>query len=175
MARIVDRSIRESKFIDFKKLSIKDGEKVWGVMLDIFAMNDDGNLLDASCIAAVAALKSAKMPKYDEKTERVKFGEWTEKKLPLAKEMPFLMTFHKIGNKIIIDPIVEEEESSDARLSIAISDNKVNAFQKGNEAEFELEELFKTFDEADKKHKEMNRKIEDLIEKATKAEEKEKK
>ena len=67
LARIVDRGIRESGFIDFKKLCIKKGEKVFSIMVDIYSINDSGNLIDASCLAAVLALKTAKMPKYDSK------------------------------------------------------------------------------------------------------------
>ena len=69
IARVVDRGIRESGFFDFKKLCIKKGEKVWTVFIDIYSINDDGNLLDASALAAVSALLSAKMTKYNEKEE----------------------------------------------------------------------------------------------------------
>jgi len=168
MARIVDRTVRESKYIDFKKLSIEKGEKVWAVMLDLFPMNDDGNLLDVACVAAVAALKDAKIPVFDEETGKVKFGEWTDKKVPLAKDIPLLFTFHKIGNSIILDPVVEEEESSDARLSIGIIGGKINALQKGNAESFELNNVYEILEESEKKYKEMSKKIEEMIDKAIK-------
>lgn len=171
MARIIDRGIRESKFIDFEKLCIKKGEKVWGVMLDIYPLNDDGNLLDAAFIACVTALKNARMPKYDEKTERVQYGEWTNKGLPLSKNAPFLLTFHKIGKHFFLDPSVEEEESSEARISMAFSDGVINALQKGNSEIFELPELWEIFDVAEKKNKEMDKKVSALIEKALKSKE----
>lgn len=137
LARIVDRAIRESGFIDFKKLCVKEGEAVWTVFIDIYPINHDGNLIDASALAAVAALKSAVFPEYDKETNRVKFGEFSTKKLPLADEnMPLTVTFYKVGDKIILDPVIEEEESNEARLSIAISKPKkkevfINAMQKG--------------------------------------------
>jgi exosome complex component RRP42 len=172
IARIVDRGVRESKFIDFEKLCIKKGEKVWSVFLDLYSINDAGNLLDAAGIAAVAALMSAKMPKYDEKEERVKFGEWEKKGLPLTDKIPFLMTLHKIGNHIFIDPVVEEEEASEARVSIEISKGVINALQKGNDALIDTKDLFKMFDTSEKIYKEMHSEIEDLIEKAIKKEKK---
>ena len=138
-------------------------------MLDIFAMNDDGNLLDAAAIAAVAALKDAKLPKYDEEEERILYGEWTNKGLPLTEYFPFNMTFHKIGDKIILDPIVEEEESSEARISLAFSQGKINSAQKGNEEPFELSEMFEIFEIAEKKAKEMTKELEEKIEKAIKS------
>lgn len=154
LSRIVDRGIRESGFIDFKKLCIKEGEKVWSIFLDIYPMNDDGNLIDASCIAAVSALINTKMPKYDEEKERVKFGEWTNKRLPLTDKLPLTMTFHKISKTIIIDPITEEEEASEARLTIAISQKDkepiINALQKGNEKDLSKEEIFDILEKAEK-------------------------
>jgi len=158
LARIVDRGIRESKFIDFKKLCIKKGEKVWNVFIDIYTINDGGNLLDAACLAAVAALLDAKMPKYDAKKEGVLYGEWTNKKIPLAKNIPFTMTFHKIGEKILLDPNKEEEDSSESRMSFCFSEDKkvfINAMQKGEKEELTKESVFEIIDVAEKKFKEV--------------------
>ena len=47
LARVVDRGIRESKALDFKKLCITPGEKIWIVIIDICPINDAGNLFDA--------------------------------------------------------------------------------------------------------------------------------
>src|SRR4030043_2018685 len=88
IGRLIDRGIRESKFIELGKLCIKEGEKVWTIFIDIYTINDDGNLLDAAGIGAIAALKSAKIPKYDEETGKTLFGEWTDKNVPLSKEVP---------------------------------------------------------------------------------------
>src|SRR3989344_1799098 len=57
--RLVDRVIRESGIIEWEKLVITPKEKVWTVYIDIYPLNDDGSLIDASCIAAVAALRDA--------------------------------------------------------------------------------------------------------------------
>ncbi|MBM3234434.1 exosome complex protein Rrp42 [Candidatus Pacearchaeota archaeon] len=171
IARIVDREVRESKFIDFKKLCIKKGEKVWGIFLDIFSINDDGNLLDAAGIAAVAALRNAKMPKYDEKEDKVEYGELTNKGMPLNKETPIILTFHKIGNKIFIDPGQEEEKASEGRISFGFLDGNINACQKGNDAPLKLEELSEILETAEKKAEEMTEKIDKAIEKALKARE----
>ncbi|MEK6852284.1 MAG: exosome complex protein Rrp42 [Nanoarchaeota archaeon] len=144
LARIVDRGIRESGVIDFKNLWEKGAEKVWGIFLDIYSLNDDGNLIDASALAAVLALKNAVFPKIVE--GKVKFGELTSRKLPLNLEvMPLTLTFTKIGNNIIADPSLVEEEVADARLSVAVSLEKgkavINALQKGGYEAFTLEEI----------------------------------
>src|SRR4030042_3710168 len=100
VGRIIDRVIRESKFIELEKLCIKEGEKVWTVFIDIYTINDDGNILDAAGIGAVADLKLAKMPKYDKENEKVLYGEY-EGKIPLKKINPFTITVNKIGKHLI--------------------------------------------------------------------------
>src|SRR3989339_529054 len=113
LGRVIDRGLRESGFIDFEKLCIKEGEKVWTVFIDIYSINHDGNLLDAAGIGALVALKNARMPKYNEKTEKVEYGELTKEPLPLEKTIPLTMTVHKIDNSFVVDPTREEEDASE--------------------------------------------------------------
>jgi exosome complex component RRP42 len=153
-ARVVDRGLRESGFIDFKKLCIKEGEKVWSVMVDIYSINDDGNILDAASLASVIALRTAKMPVYDEKAERVKFGEFTKDSIPLTENIPFSMTLHKIGDKIVADPNRDEEDSAESRLTIGISksgkEHMINSMQKGEIISLTGEDLKIIVEQAEK-------------------------
>ena len=160
VARVIDRGIRESKFIELEKLCIKEGEKVWTVFIDIYSINDDGNLLDAAGIGAIAALKSAKIPKYDEESEKTLFGEWTDKNIPLKKEIPISLTIHKIGKSLLIDPTKEEEDISETRVTIASSDGIIYSMQKGNSKELSVEEFKKVLDMIEKAEKEINKKVE---------------
>src|SRR3989338_7819467 len=89
IARVVDRGIRESGFIDWKKLCITKGEKVWAINVDIYCINDDGNVMDASALATIAALKVARFPVYEKKEDIVKYGEFTKDPLPLTEHLPF--------------------------------------------------------------------------------------
>ncbi|HTY44266.1 MAG TPA: exosome complex protein Rrp42 [Patescibacteria group bacterium] len=163
LARIIDRGIRESKFIKLDKLCIKEGEKVWTVMIDIYSLNYDGNLLDAAGIAAVAALKTAKVPKYDEKEEKVLYGEPSKESIPVEKDIPISLTVHKIGNSLIVDPTAEEEEISEARVTIASSNGVVYSMQKGELKELEIEEFYKILDLVEKTEREVFKRIEKHI------------
>ena len=166
VGRLVDRAIRESGMIDLSKLVITPGEKVWSVYVDIYPINDDGNLIDAANIAALLALKSAKMPSLDEKGNidySVKKGS-----LPLSKEiLPITISFFKIGDSIFLDPTSEEEEASEARITFGISKwNKqymVNSCQKIGEKPFTSEELEKMMDILPVKFDELSEKLKKLV------------
>ena len=64
LARVVDRGIREAKAIDVKKLCIKEGEKIWMVFIDIYPLNDDGNLVDASVLDQYEKGSAIAFPNY---------------------------------------------------------------------------------------------------------------
>ena len=167
IARVVDRGIRESGFIDWKKLCIKEGERVWSVLIDIYCINDDGNVLDASALGAVAALKLARFPVYDEKEEKVRFGEFTKDPLPLTENTPLTLTFYKIGNSLILDPNREEEDAVEARLTLALScpekDKTINSMQKGGITPITTDELDKIIEQSEKIYDEIFQKIEKKI------------
>lgn len=163
LARVIDRGIRESKFIELERLCIKEGEKVWTVFIDIYSINDDGNLMDAAGIGAIAALKSAHVPKYNEETGKTEFGEWTEKKIPLSKEIPISLTVHKIGNSLVVDPNKEEEDISETRVTIASCDGIIHSMQKGNSKELTIEEFNKVLDLIEKTEREVAKKIEKIL------------
>ncbi len=165
LGRLVDRAIRESGMIDFSKLSI-DKEKVWTIYIDIYPINDDGNLIDASTIGAVAALKNAKMPAID-KEGKVDY-EIKKGSLPLSKEtFPLSLSFYKLGNSILLDPTREEEEACNARITLGISKwNKnlmINSCQKAGESTFSQEDTSKIASLIPKKFEELNEKLKKFL------------
>ncbi|MFA4906750.1 MAG: exosome complex protein Rrp42 [archaeon] len=150
LARVVDRGIRESKCLDFKSLCLVEGEKVWIAFLDIYAINDDGNLLDASALAAITSLVQARLPKIED-GEIVK-GEY-EGKIKLANT-PVLSTFAKIFDSVVLDPILAEEKAMSARFSVAtIEDDRISAFQKGLSGSFHANEITEAVETALKQSK----------------------
>src|SRR3989337_231860 len=130
LARIVDRGIRESKAIDNEKLCIEPGKKVFVVFVDVYVLNHDGNLIDASALAAVSALVNTKMPNYEVEDGEVKIKTGYSP-LPL-KDHPITVTVAKINGKLVVDPWIEEEQVMEARISMAINDDgNICAIQKG--------------------------------------------
>ncbi|MBI1969431.1 exosome complex protein Rrp42 [Candidatus Woesearchaeota archaeon] len=157
LARVADRGVREAKAIDIKKLCITPGEKVWIVSIDICTINDAGNLMDACALASIAALQDTRFPKYD--GTELDYRTRTDKKLPLTK-LPISVTVHKIGSAFLVDPLPEEEEAAEARLTVATTpDGTLCAMQKGGDTPLKFEEVNAMIDIAMEKAKELRKHI----------------
>src|SRR5271157_5092779 len=96
LARVVDRGIRESHAIDTERLCIEPGKKVFVVFVDVYVLNHDGNLIDCSALAALAALLNTKMPNYEIKDGEIKMKQGYTP-LPM-KSHPITVTIGKINN-----------------------------------------------------------------------------
>lgn len=148
MARVVDRGIRESGAIDIKKLCITLGESVWIVFIDVHILNDDGNLIDASCLASIAALMTTMVPNSQQ-------GLGEDVPLPM-KELPVGITLAKIGSKLMIDPSLDEEAVCETKLTVvSSSDGSVAGMQKMGSVPFTEAEVLEAIDMAREKAAEL--------------------
>jgi len=156
LARVVDRGIRESKAISLEKLCITPGKKVFVVFVDVYVLNDDGNLIDASAMAALAALLNTKIFNYE-----IKDGEIEKKpgytQLPIV-DYPIAVTFAKINDKLVVDPWLVEEQLMDARFTVTIDkDGKICALQKGGYGYFSMERVLDAVKIAQQKAEELRK------------------
>ncbi len=158
LARVVDRGLRSAEVVDFAKLCLISGEKVYVIHVDLYILNHDGNLIDASAIAAIAAMRNAMKLVYE-----VKDGETvlTEKKEQLeVGGTPVAVTMVKIGDSIIVDPSADEEEVMDARLTLTVDDDgKICAIQKRGSEGLSLDEIKKSINLAIEKAPEIRSKV----------------
>ena len=158
LARIVDRGIRESKAIDTEKLCIEPGKKVFVVFVDIYVLNHDGNLIDASALAAVSALANTKLSNYEVEDGEVKIKTGYSP-LPL-KSHPITVTLAKINDKLIVDPWIEEEQVMDARISMAFNnEGNICAIQKGGPGFFSPQKILEASKLAQEKAAELRKKL----------------
>jgi len=160
LARVVDRAIRESKCIDFEKLCIESGKKVWMIFIDIDVLDDDGNLIDACGIAAISALLNAKMPKLTKEGEDYKLDFETKSGHLPMNGMPVSTTFAKVNNTILADPSLIEMRAMDARLTVGTLEGKLCSMQKGGSEGFAVDEIEKIVEMAEKKGNEIRKMVE---------------
>ncbi|MHA1238603.1 MAG: exosome complex protein Rrp42 [Candidatus Odinarchaeia archaeon] len=154
VARVVDRGIRHAEVVDKEKLCIIPGKKVWIIFVDMYVLDDDGNIFDTALISAISALLTTKIPKVKVENEEVKI---LEEKMPLPiKNRAASITLAKIGKAMIVDPQKSEERVMEGRITIAISEEgKICSIQKGAPGAFELEKIEKVMELALNKAKEI--------------------
>ena len=139
LARVVDRGIRESEAIDLSKLCIEEGKKVWIIFIDIHALDDDGNLLDASAIAAISALLNTRVP-----AER--FGVGEDFPLPV-RNLPVAVTSMIIEDKILVDPSKDEKSVSNSFITITTDvDDNIVSIQKSGSYLLKEEKFYEVLD-----------------------------
>ena len=125
VSRVVDRAIRAAETIDLARLCVTPGEKTWVCYVDMHVIDHDGNLIDTSLLAALAALAHATVP--------AKRFEIAEADYPLdVQHYPIECTFVRLGDTIVVDPTFDEERSAQGRLTVATDETgRVVAMQKG--------------------------------------------
>ncbi|MGQ0536457.1 MAG: exosome complex protein Rrp42 [Methanobacteriota archaeon] len=141
LARVVDRGIRETETIDFDKLCITPGEKVWMNFIDIHIVDNDGNLIDAASLGAMAALLTATVP-----AAKHKVGE--DYPLPI-EHFPVTCTATKLKDAIVFDPGHVESKLGRPRLTVSTDENgNIRAMQKGLAGGFTRAEVRHVIDTA---------------------------
>ncbi len=157
LGRVVDRGIRESGCLDMADLCILPGEKAWQVILDLFAVSDDGNLFDAFATAGIAALRNATLP-----AERFDVGD--DRPLPLSKT-PIMCSYHRVGGRFVHDATRREEIGGDERIHITLGDDDhVHSLQKGLKGVFTAAEFADIMEHCRSRSKEIRNIIDGLKE-----------
>jgi len=150
LARVVDRGIRSAEIMDFSSFFIEEG-KVLSVFIDLYVLDHDGDLIDASALASMAALLDAKMPLIEEGA--IVRGK-SAGPLPL-KEKVVTCTFAKVGDHFLLDTTLDEEAGVEGRFSIATTPTHVCGIQKGGSGAFSKKNILELVDLSFKKGEEL--------------------
>jgi len=127
LARVIDRSLRESKAIPLDKLCIVPGKKAWIIWLDIYVLDYDGNLIDASMLASIAALSNTYIPYFeviDPNNGIIKIDKNQKSGSVPINRYVAIVTTYKIGDVLVVDPTAEEESLAHYKVAVAIDDEK---------------------------------------------------
>lgn len=143
LARVVDRGIRESGMVDLSQLVLEKDKSVVGVFTDNSVVDVDGNLFDACSYASVAAILTAKIPKWEMVDDQPTLVDAEPSDVPVTT-IPVSVTMAKINDRIVVDPNQDEWQVMDARITITTnSDGNICALQKGGKSGFTYEELIR--------------------------------
>ncbi|MCR8433044.1 MAG: exosome complex protein Rrp42 [Crenarchaeota archaeon] len=163
-ARVVDRSIRSSNFIKLEDLVVEPEKYVYVMFIDIYPINDHGNLVDAAFYATLGALLTTRIPKVEIGDKGPVILKNETKPLSLNIElMPIQLTYAKILDKIVLDPTHQEELVSGYKLTLAISKNDLVATQKSGAGVLDIDDFLAAVRDL----KERSNLIKDLVLKQT--------
>lgn len=146
IARVTDRVIRESQVIDLDDLLMIPGEKAWNLNIDLYVLDDFGNLFDAAALAAFAALTNTTIPEVKVEDEEIEVLE-TMRPIKL-KEFPVSVTTYKVGDHFIIDGELREEQIAEARITFGLTEEHIVSSQKGGAGSFKSQEIMDILREA---------------------------
>jgi len=142
LARVVDRGIRHADCVQTKKLCIRENEAVYILFLDMYVMNYGGNMIDCGGIGCLATLIASHVPEgeFNDENQLVWTGKYLNGK-DIVNELPFVITYGKIGDITFLDPSLTEELLCDGSISISVTEKNVTSIQKSGSATFSIDEI----------------------------------
>jgi len=126
----LQKIMRETSLVDLQSLVIQPGKAMWFLYIDIYCLNHDGNVFDACVMALMSALLNVRLPvaKVSESGENVVVEDPMERPIQLKlNSFPVSLSFAWMNEDfMIVDPTMEEEDLSTARMTIVLdaSDEK---------------------------------------------------
>ncbi|KAA6414243.1 MAG: exosome complex endonuclease 2 ribosomal RNA processing [Lasallia pustulata] len=122
LSRLLEKAIRRSNALDTESLCIIAGKKCWNVRADVHVLDYDGGLVDASCIAVIAALRHFRRPDVSIEGEDVTVYTLVER-VPVALAMlhhPLCVTFSFFegGEVVVLDATLQEQQMSEGEMVI---------------------------------------------------------
>lgn len=125
LSRMLEKAIRRSNAIDTESLCIIAGVKCWSVGADVHIMDADGGLVDASCIAIIAALQHFRRPDVSVEGEDVTIYTMAERvPVPLSiMHHPVCVTFnfYHLGETVVLDATLREEQVREGEMVITMN------------------------------------------------------
>ncbi|KAG5437712.1 hypothetical protein PCK2_000989, partial [Pneumocystis canis] len=128
ISHIIDKAIRRSHMLDKEALCIIYGQKCWSIRADVHYLDHDGSLVDATCIAIVAALLHFKKPAITIKGDEITVHSIEERvPIPLIlAHTPICVTFSFFnqGQILLMDTTLQEEKLREGSMVITLNKNK---------------------------------------------------
>ncbi|KAH8245246.1 hypothetical protein KR032_007280 [Drosophila birchii] len=121
----LERIFRTSRCLDLESLCVAAEKHVWCIRVDINVLNHDGNLYDASTIAALAALMHFRRPDVTYADDELRI--YTEKERELIPLLflhyPVSVTYciYKSSPQPLVDPTLLEENAADSVIVLSFN------------------------------------------------------
>ncbi|EGP88685.1 uncharacterized protein MYCGRDRAFT_108491 [Zymoseptoria tritici IPO323] len=125
LSRLLEKTIRRSGALDTESLCIIAGSKCFHIRADIHVLDHDGNIIDAACVALVAALMHFRRPDIEIHGEEVTVFSLQERE-PVKLQMqhqPFCITtsYYESGEVMLQDATLLEEHCREGEVVVSIN------------------------------------------------------
>lgn len=126
LSRLLEKTLRRSSALDTESLCLIAAQKVWSVRADVHVLSYDGNLIDTSCVAVVAALQHFRKNDISVEGEKVTVYTPAEREpVPLSLlHLPFCVTFSfYMGEEevVLLDTTLLEEQLREGSCTISMN------------------------------------------------------
>lgn len=126
LSRLLEKTVRRSNALDTESLCLIAGQKCWSIRADLHVLSHDGNLIDASCLAVVAALRHFKKPDTSMEGETLTVYTPAEREpVPLSwLHTPLCVTFSFFGDEgeiVLQDTTLLEEQLRVSSCTISMN------------------------------------------------------
>lgn len=125
LSRLLDKTVRRSGAIDTESLCLVAGSKCFHIRADIHVLAYDGNVLDAACVALIAALQHFRRPDVTVEGENVHIWNVRERepvKLNLFHEpLAVSFSYYDSGEIVILDATDAEEKVREGEVVISMN------------------------------------------------------
>ncbi|KAL9603494.1 MAG: hypothetical protein Q9219_001181 [cf. Caloplaca sp. 3 TL-2023] len=122
LSRLLEVALRRSSALSTESLCLLAGQKVWTLTATCHVLSHDGNLLDAACIAVLAALQHYRIPDVTVKGEEVIVHGVDERNpVPLAMlHHPLCVTvaLFEGGEKAVVDATLREQQCCEGEVVV---------------------------------------------------------
>ncbi|KAK9779449.1 putative Exosome complex component rrp45 [Seiridium cardinale] len=126
LSRLLEKTVRRSNALDTESLCLIAGQKVWSIRVDLHVLSHDGNLIDASCLAVVAALRHFRKPDTSMEGETLTVYTPAERE-PVSLSWlhtPLCITFSfygEDGDILLLDATLLEEQLRVSSCTISLN------------------------------------------------------
>ena len=126
LSRLLEKTVRRSGALDTESLCLVAGQKCWSVRVDVHVLSHDGNLVDSSCLAVVAALRHFRKPDTSNEGETLTVYTPAEREpVPLSwLHSPLCVTFSFFGDEgeiSVLDANLLEEQIRVGSCTISLN------------------------------------------------------
>lgn len=125
LSRVLEKAIRRSNALDTESLCIIAGLKCFALRADVHIVDHDGGLVDASCIAVMAALQHFRRPDVIVEGEKAIVLSAREREpIPLSiLHQPLSVTFsyYEESNIFLVDADLAEEQVRQGEIIITMN------------------------------------------------------